>query len=160
VPAGARAANAPPAPPVVAPELDATAEAADMFAPTPDELKALRAGGVTTVGLVFNGGLFPGRIGAALTGTRNESRLGLRTSVGQEVSFGTKRGGAYPATGIGAVAFIRQSFLDAQYEARLDKAFKAGTPAHARPTIRSAVHSCRRPAMRCRRGSWPRPSDS
>ena len=133
VPAGARAANAPPAPPVVAPELDATAEAADMFAPTPDELKALRAGGVTTVGLVFNGGLFPGRIGAALTGTRNESRLGLRTSVGQEVSFGTKRGGGYPATGIGAVAFIRQSFLDAQYEARLDKAFKAGTPG-ARPT--------------------------
>src|SRR6185503_15639832 len=63
----------------------------------------------------------------------NESRLGLRTSVGQEVSFGTKRGGAYPATGIGAVAFIRQSFLDAQYELRLDKAFRAGTPG-ARPS--------------------------
>lgn len=133
VPAGARPANAPPAPPVVAPELDAAAEAADMFAPTADELKALRAGGVTTVGLVFNGGLFPGRIGAALTGTRSETRLGLRTGIGQEVSFGTKRGGGYPATGIGAVAFIRQSFLDAQYEARLDKAFKAGTPG-ARPT--------------------------
>ena len=132
IPAGARGGGPPP-PPVVAPELDASAEAADMFAPTADELKALRAGGVTTVGLVFNGGLFPGRVGAALTGTRNEARLGLRTGVAQEVSFGTKRGGAYPATGIGAVAFIRQSFLDAQYEARLDKAFKAGTPG-ARPT--------------------------
>ena len=31
------------------------------------------------------------------------------------------------------MAFIRQSFLDAQYEARLDKAFKAGIPG-ARPT--------------------------
>jgi imidazolonepropionase-like amidohydrolase len=132
VPAGARGGGPPP-PPVVQPELDATAEAADMFAPTADELKALRAGGVTTVGLVFNGGLFPGRVGAALTGARNDARLGLRTSVAQEVSFGTKRGGAYPATGIGAVAFIRQAFLDAQYEARLDKAFKAGTPG-ARPT--------------------------
>jgi imidazolonepropionase-like amidohydrolase len=128
---GAGGPSAPP-PPVVAPEVDASAEAADMFAPTPDQLKALRAGGITTVGLVFQGGLFPGRVGAALTGTRDDSRLALRTGVGQEVSFGTRRGG-YPGTGIGAVAFVRQSFLDAQYEARLDKAMKAGTPG-ARPS--------------------------
>ena len=122
----------PPPPPVVLPELEADAEAADMFSPTEDQLKAFRAGGVTTVGLVFEGGLFPGRVGAALTGTRENSRLALRTGAGQEVSFGTKRGG-YPATGIGAVAFIRQAYLDAQYEARMDKAFKAGTPG-ARPS--------------------------
>ena len=103
-----------------------------MFAPTAEELKAFRSGGVTTVGLVFNGGLFPGRVGAALTGTREDTRLGLRSSVGQQVSFGTKRG-AYPGTGIGAFAFIRQAYLDAQYEARLDKAFRAGT-AGARPS--------------------------
>jgi len=129
---GAGGAPATPLPPVVAPEVDANAEAADMFTPTPDQLKAFRTGGVTTVGLVFNGGLFPGRIGAALTGSREESRLGFRTAVGQEVSFGTRRGG-YPSTGIGAFAFIRQSFLDAQYEARLEKAFRAGTPG-ARPS--------------------------
>lgn len=124
--------NTPPPPPVVSPEVDAAAEAADMFQPTADELKAFRAGGVTTVGLVFNGGLFPGRVGAALTGTRDETRLGLRSAAAQEVSFGTKRN-AYPATGIGAVAFIRQAYLDAQYEGRLEKAFKAGTPG-ARPS--------------------------
>ncbi len=121
-----------PPPPVVLPELDADAEASDMFAPTDDELKAFRAGGVTTVGLVFNGGLFPGRVGAALTGAQSGERLALRSGVGQIVSFGTKRGG-YPGTGIGAVAFIRQAFLDAQYEARTEKAFKAGTPG-ARPS--------------------------
>jgi imidazolonepropionase-like amidohydrolase len=124
--------NAAPLPPVVAPEIDADAEAADMFAPTEDQLKALRAGGVTTVGLVFQGGIFPGRVGAGLTGNQPESRLALRTAVGQEVSFGTKRGG-YPATGIGSVAFIRQAYLDAQYELRLDKAMKAGVPG-ARPS--------------------------
>jgi imidazolonepropionase-like amidohydrolase len=123
--------SGPPAPPVVLPEVDADAEAADMFAPTEDELKAFRAGGVTTVGLVFNGGLFPGRVGAALTGSR-DNRLSLRSGVGQEVAFGTKRG-AYPGTGIGSYAYIRQSFLDAQYEARVEKAFKAGTPG-ARPS--------------------------
>jgi imidazolonepropionase-like amidohydrolase len=121
-----------PPPPVVLPELEADAEAADMFAPTEDELKAFRAGGVTTVGLVFQGGIFPGRVGAALTGSRDDSRLALRTTAGQEVSFGTRRGG-YPGTGIGVVAFIRQAYLDAQYEARVDKAFKAGTPG-ARPS--------------------------
>ncbi len=126
-PAAGRAAGPPP-PPVVSPEIDAEAQAADMFSPTPDQLKALRAGGVTTVGLVFDGGLFPGRVGAALTGGQNEDRLGLRSDVGQEVSFGTRRG-AYPGTGIGSVAYIRQAILDAQYEARLDKALKAGTPA-------------------------------
>jgi imidazolonepropionase-like amidohydrolase len=121
-----------PAPPVVLPEVDAGAEAADMFAPTEDQLKAFRAGGVTTVGLVFNGGLFPGRVGAALTGSRDGGRLALRTSAAQQVSFGTKRDG-YPATGIGAVAYIRQAYIDAQYEARLDKAMRAGTPG-ARPS--------------------------
>lgn len=131
IPTAGRAAATPP-PPVVAPEIDAAAEASDMFAPTPDELKAFRAGGVTTVGLVFNGGLFPGRVGAALTGTRQETRLGLRSAVGQEVAFGSRRG-AYPGTGIGAYAYIRQAYLDAQYENRLEKAFKAGTPG-ARPS--------------------------
>jgi len=129
--AGGRGATTPP-PPVVPPEIDADAEAADMFAPTEDQLKSLRAGGITTVGLVFQGGLFPGRVGAGLTGAQPESRLALRTGVGQEVAFGTKRGG-YPATGIGSVAFIRQAYLDAQYELRLDKAMKAGVPG-ARPS--------------------------
>lgn len=122
-----------PLPPVVIPELDADAEAADMFSPTPEELKALRAGGVTTVGLVFNGGIFPGRIGAALTGTGGESHLALRNGVGLEVAFGTRRGGVYPNAGIGTYALIRQSFLDAQYDLRLDKAMRAGTPG-ARPS--------------------------
>lgn len=123
----------PAGPPVVLPEVEADAEAADMFQPSDADLRALRAGGVTTVGLVFNGGIFPGRVGAALTGSRENSRLALRTGAAQEVAFGTKRGGQYPGTGIGSVAFIRQAFLDAQYEGRVDKAFKAGTPG-ARPS--------------------------
>jgi imidazolonepropionase-like amidohydrolase len=116
----------------VLPELDASAEAAGMFSPTPEELAAFRAGGITTVGLMFYGGLFPGRVGAALTGGYNESQLALRTGIGQTVSFGTRRGG-YPSTGIGAIAFVRQSFMDAQNELALDRAFRAGTPG-ARPT--------------------------
>ncbi len=122
----------PPAPPIVLPELDSDAQAADQFAPTEEQLKAFRAGGVTTVGLVFQGGLFPGRVGAALTAKAEGERLSLRPDAAQEVSFGTKRGG-YPSTGIGAVAFIRQAYLDAQYDARVEKAFKAGTPG-ARPS--------------------------
>jgi imidazolonepropionase-like amidohydrolase len=57
----------------------------------------------------------------------------LRADVGQEIAFGTRRGGVYPNAGIGTFALIRQSFLDAQYEIRLDKASRAGTPG-ARPS--------------------------
>ena len=117
-----------PLPPVILPEIDAAAEAADMFSPTDDQLKAFRAGGVTTVGLVYEGGIFPGRVGAALTGVRAAGPLTIKTSAGEVVAFGTKRGGIYPATGIGSIAFIRQAILDAQYEARVDKAFKEGIP--------------------------------
>jgi len=129
--AGGRGAAAP-EPPVVLPEIDAAAEAANMFSPTDEQLKAFRSGGVTTVGLVFAGGIFPGRVGAALTGDPGAAPLALRAAAGQDVAFGTRRGG-YPGTAIGSVAYIRQMFLDAQYEARVDKAFKAGTPG-ARPS--------------------------
>jgi imidazolonepropionase-like amidohydrolase len=118
--------------PLVLPEIDAGAEAAMMFAPSDEELNSLRSGGITTVGLMFNGGLFPGRVGAALTGGYNESQLVLRTEIGQQVSFGSRRGG-YPGTGIGALAYVKQSFLDAQHELALENAFKAGKPG-ARPT--------------------------
>jgi imidazolonepropionase-like amidohydrolase len=131
IPTAGRASEPPP-PPVIEPQIDASAEAADQFSPSDDDLKAFRAGGVTTVGLVFSGGLFPGRVGAALTGARGGSRLGLKASIGQEVAFGSLRN-AYPATGIGAVAFIRQAYLDAEYENRVEKALKAGNPA-ARPS--------------------------
>ena len=144
--------GATPAAPVVLPEIDAGAEAADMFAPTDDQLKAFRAGGVTTVGLVFDGGLFPGRVGATLTGTRGGAPLALRAAAGQDVAFGTKRGGVYPGTGIGAVAYIRQAFLDAQYEARLDKAFKAGIPG-ARPS-NDPMRRAMMPAATNEMSSW------
>ena len=118
----------PPEPPVVLPEVDAWAQAADQFSPTDAQLRAFRAGGVTTVGLIYDGGIFPGRTGVALTAARAAGELTLRADAGQEVAFGVKRGGAYPGTGIGTIAFIRQAYLDAQYESRVDKAFKAGTP--------------------------------
>ena len=86
------------------------------------------AGGVTTIGLVYDGGIFPGRVGVAHTAARGAGPLTLKTDAGQVIAFGNKRGGVYPATGIGAVAYIRQAILDAQYEARVDKAFKAGIP--------------------------------
>ncbi len=131
--AGANGRGSAPLPPPIVPELAASAEAADMFQPTADELKSLRAGGITTIGLVFQGGIFPGRVGAALTGTGDDAHLALRSAVGQEVAFGTRRGGVYPNAGIGTYALIRQSFYDAQYEIRLDKAMRAGTPG-ARPS--------------------------
>ncbi|MDA1082567.1 MAG: amidohydrolase family protein [Gemmatimonadetes bacterium] len=144
--------GASPAAPVVLPEVDAGAEAVDMFAPTDAQMKAFRSGGVTTVGLVFNGGLFPGRVGAALTGSRdNSDQFALRAAVGQQVAFGRNRD-SYPGTLIGALAFVRQAFLDAQYEARVEKAFKAGAPG-ARPS-NNPFHRALMPAAANEMQTW------
>lgn len=125
-------ANAP-APPVVYPEVDPGAEAADLFEPTEEQLRAFRANGVTTVGLVFSSGIFPGRVAAALTAPPNETNINLRPAAGQVVALGSKRTG-YPSVGIGTIAFIRQAYLDAEYEARLDSAQKKGIPGAPRPS--------------------------
>ena len=52
--------------------IDDSLEAATAFTPLPDQLRSLRADGVTAVGLVFQGGTFPGRVGAAYTGASSE----------------------------------------------------------------------------------------
>ncbi len=148
----------PPNPPVVFPEIDAWAEAADQFSPTDAQLKAFRAGGVTTVGLVYDGGIFPGRVGVALTAARAAGELTLKADAGQVVAFGTKRAG-YPATGIGTIAFIRQAYLDAQYESRVDKAFKGAFP-RGRPAadpFRRALMPAATNRNAIERSSWRTP---
>ena len=115
---GARPPGAPDAP---APEVMPAREAADVFAPTANALAAVRNAGVTTLGLVFDGGIFPGRVSAVNTG-ESDARV-LRAPVAQQIVLGRRRG-AYPATLMGAIAFVRQSFYDTQYELRVREAWE------------------------------------
>jgi imidazolonepropionase-like amidohydrolase len=102
-----------------------------VWAPTDEELAALRAAGITTVGLAFNGGIFPGRIAAANTGGASRSPV-LRTAVAQQVLLGRRRG-AYPGTLMASIAFVKQAFYDAQHEARARTAWER-QPTGPRPS--------------------------
>src|SRR5690606_991831 len=96
-------------------------EAADVWSPSADDLDALRAAGVTTLGLAFDGGIFPGRVAAVHTGS-GDSRV-LRAGIAQQVLLGRRRG-AYPGTLMGAIAFVKQAFYDAQHELRVRQAWE------------------------------------
>jgi imidazolonepropionase-like amidohydrolase len=105
------------------PELNPGLNAADAFSPDAGLLANYRAAGVTTVGLAFNGGIFPGRVSAVSTRDGTPSSLVVRSPVAQQVAFGRKRGG-YPGTLMGVLAYIEQSFKDARHDARLKAAFE------------------------------------
>ncbi|HSK20617.1 MAG TPA: amidohydrolase family protein [Longimicrobiales bacterium] len=105
-------------------------EAADVWSPSDDELAALRAQGVTTLGLAFNGGIFPGRVAAVNTGGANRSPV-LRAGIAQQVLLGRRRG-AYPGTLMASIAFVRQSLYDAQHGRRARQAWER-QPSGPRP---------------------------
>jgi len=113
-------------------------EAADHVRPDAPELSRLAATGVTTVlatppGVIVKGQSalvnVAGPVDEPQIGAVADPRRGLqivRTPVALHVEFpGNIRGEGYPVSLLGAIAFVRQSFLDAQHqqleEQRYDK---------------------------------------
>jgi len=104
--------------------------ASDEFGARDADLEALRAVGITTVGLAFDGGILPGRAAAVTTGAVEDAARSIRAPVAQQVAFGTARG-AYPTTLMGTLAHIRQTFHDAAH-ARASAAAFARDPGSVR----------------------------
>jgi imidazolonepropionase-like amidohydrolase len=111
-------------------ELMPARSAADVWTATDSSVVALRNEGFTALGLTFGGGIFPGRVAAVSTGGAAHSPV-LRSPVAQQVVLGRRRGG-YPGTLMGAVAYVKQSFYDVQYDIRARQAFER-TPSGPRP---------------------------
>lgn len=104
--------------------------ASDAFAARAADLEALRAVGITTVGLAFDGGVLPGQVAVLSVGSGPASSLVLRAPAAQQAAFGTVRG-QYPTTLMGTLAYLRQRFLDAEHHRRVTAAF-ARDPASVR----------------------------
>jgi imidazolonepropionase-like amidohydrolase len=127
---------------ILRPEL----EAARVLRPDAPELARLAAAGVTTVLATPTAGLFKGQsalvnvsapVDEPQIGAVADPRKGLqvvRTPVALHVSLalggGGRGGGGYPVSLLGSIAFVRQSFLDAQHQQlekqRYEKAKAAG----------------------------------
>jgi imidazolonepropionase-like amidohydrolase len=112
---------------ILRPEL----EAAKAVRPDAPELSRLASNGVTTVLATPTAGLFKGQSALVnVAAPEDEPQIGavadprrglqvVRTPVALHVSLalsGGGRGGGYPVSLLGSIAFVRQSFLDAQHQ--------------------------------------------
>jgi imidazolonepropionase-like amidohydrolase len=140
--------SAPEGPP---PELNPARNAVDAWTPTDPDLAALRAAGITMVGLAFDGGIFPGRVSAVSVRDGSPTSLVVKSPVAQQVGLGRRRGGGYPTTLMGTLAYIEQSFKDARWDARATAAFEK-SPATAPRPVYDAEHRALQPAAA---GSMP-----
>jgi len=134
------------------PELSPARAAADVWAPTQADLNDLRAAGITIAGLAFEGGIFPGRVSVIAVRDSDPGRRVLRSPVAQQIEFGRNTRG-YPGTYIGALAYIEQSFLDAQYDARVQAAFEKN-PATAPTPSYDSEHRALQPAVSGQMPAW------
>lgn len=115
-------------------EMRADRSAGSEFAPSAADLEALRSQGITAVGLVFDTGLLPGQVAAALVGDGSPETMVLRSPVAQQIVFGRRRGG-YPGTLMGALAYVRQAYYDAQHAAQVEAAFARNPGSAPRPVF-------------------------
>jgi len=97
-----------------------------------EQWRALRRAGFTTVLVVPQGGIFRGR--GAVVDLGDDPRAGvIRPDAVQAVSIaGQGWGSGYPGSLMGAVALVRQTFLDSRWQ-RLALAAYAADPAQSRP---------------------------
>ena len=136
---------APPAPEDAPPQLRPFAEASDYFGASDSERDAVREAGFTTLGLAFQGGLFPGKVAAISLGDGPGSRLALQSPVALQVHTGSIPG-RYPGTLMGALAYIEQSWEDTKYDIRVREAFAADPTSAPRPQF-DREHEALEPAV-------------
>ena len=125
--------------------------AVEAFDRSEEHLETLRKAGVTTVGLAFQGGLFPGQTGAMSTGDGPRASQILRTPISMQVAFGSTRG--YPRTLMGALAYIEQSWEDTSYDMRVQASFETDPASSPRPQF-DREHEALIPAVRGTMPVW------
>ena len=115
------------------------------------ELSRLAAGGVTSVLATPPGILFKGQSALVnvttpefepIVGAIAEPRAGisvLRSPVALHVELARVGGDGYPVALLGGIAFVRQSFIDAQYQELVDQRYQKASAGRARPAFDPAL---------------------
>jgi imidazolonepropionase-like amidohydrolase len=115
------------------------------------ELSRLAAGGVTSVLATPPGILFKGQSALVnvttpeftpIVGAVVEPRAGLsvvRSPVALHVELARVGGDGFPAALLGGIAFVRQSFIDAQYQQMVQQRYQKGPAGLARPPFDPAL---------------------
>jgi imidazolonepropionase-like amidohydrolase len=115
------------------------------------ELSRLAAGGVTSVLATPPGILFKGQSALVnvttpefepIVGAIAEPRAGIsvvRSPVALHVELARVGGDGYPEALLGGIAFVRQSFVDAQYQQTLEQRYQKSAAGTARPSFDPAL---------------------
>jgi imidazolonepropionase-like amidohydrolase len=98
-----------------------------------DDLDAKRATGVTTIVTVPSSGIFNGQsVVLNLGDGAPESRV-IRASEAMQISFNTRPTWTYPDSLMGVIAYIRQTFLDAQQQVAARAIYEKNPAGNRRP---------------------------
>jgi imidazolonepropionase-like amidohydrolase len=117
------------------------------------DLNKLAAAGITTALSTPPGVLFAGHSAlvnvvtpadSPIVGAIAEPRKGvavLKSPVALHVKFQVARGDGYPVSLLGAIAFVRQTFIDADYQHALEARYAKSPASSARPSSDAALEA-------------------
>jgi imidazolonepropionase-like amidohydrolase len=110
----------------------ASVNADEQFAPDGSAAEKLRGLGFTSAHVVPQKGIFRGSTALFNLGDGTPNQLLVKANIAQYITFETSRGEGYPNSLMGAIALIRQSFIDALWQRDALKA-SAEYPNEPRP---------------------------
>jgi hypothetical protein len=131
---------APPAPirgPQDRPQTNSWIRAADLLSPADRRLQELRNAGFTTAVVFPGAGIFAGQ-GAAVNLAGEKGRMIVASPAGQYCAL-TFRGGGFPNSLMGVMAYIRQVYIDAAYYRDQQQAYERHQPGVPRPDYDRAL---------------------
>lgn len=123
------------------PEPDAAYVAGEHLNLTDTDLDARRYTGVTTVVAAPRAGIFNGQSVVLNLGEGNVSSRIVRSPAAFQISYNTRPSGTYPNSLMGVVAFIRQTFLDAQQFAAARQLYTKNPAGQRRPDAAPALEA-------------------
>ncbi len=117
--------------------------AAELFKPDAKELKKLRSLGFTAALVVPEKGVFRGTSALVSLGDGTPNEQILREQVAQQLAFqyGGFRERTYPGSLMGAIALIRQTFLDAQWYRQAWAAYRLKPEGQERPEVNESLQA-------------------
>jgi len=108
--------------------------AADEVNPTDPRVESWRAAGFTTVIAAPKGGMFPGQAAVLDLGGERAGDLVVKAPVALPVSLQAPGGfRSYPGSPMGAIAYVRQVWLDTNWDTQADTMYEKNPRATERP---------------------------
>jgi imidazolonepropionase-like amidohydrolase len=125
------------------PQVRSWVDAAADFLAEDEQPAVLRSQGFTLAMAVPQVGMFRGTTAVVSLGDGAVADRVVRSNLAHSLTMArdNQAGGGYPTSSMGAIAFIRQTLLDAQWHERAHAAYQRAPQGQARPESNAALHA-------------------